>query len=141
MRPRLWAGGSLAVVGGLLMLGSGYSSRGLLYTALGYAEPHVSSFIGGIAASATILTITVFELLIALGGVTVVIGGLVILSRHTTIGRTLIYLGGGAGLLGLVVSFGFSVYKLGGLSPVLSYLPYWVGLAMAVSARWIAKGG
>ena len=140
MRLRLWAGGSLAIVGGLLMVGSGYSSRGFLYTALGYAEPQVSLILTGEAASATLLTIAILELLIALGGVTVVVGGLVILTRHTTIGRTLIYLGGGAGLLGLAVSFGYSVYKLGGLDPVLSYLPYWAGLAMAVFARRISRG-
>jgi hypothetical protein len=140
MRARLWAGGSLAIVGGLLMLGSGYSSRGFLYTALGYAEPHVSQFLQGIAASAAILAITLVEFAIALGGITVVAGGLVILARHTTVGRTLIYLGGGAGFLGLLISFGLSVYRLGGLDPVLSYLPYWVGLALAVVGRRISKG-
>jgi len=140
MRARLWAGGSLAIVGGLLMLGSGYSSRGFLYTALGYAEPHVSQFLQGIAASAAILAITLVEFAIALGGITVVAGGLVILVRHTTMGRTLIYLGGGAGFLGLLISFGLSVYRLGGLDPVLSYLPYWVGLVLAVVGRRISKG-
>lgn len=140
MRARLWAGGSLAIVGGLLMLGSGYSSRGFLYTALGYAEPHVSQFLQGIAASAAILAITLVEFAIALGGITVVAGGLVILVRHTTMGRTLIYLGGGAGFLGLLISFGLSVYRLGGLDPVLSYLPYWAGLVLAVVGRRISKG-
>jgi len=121
-------------------LGSGYSSRGFLYTALGYAEPHVSQFLQGIAASAAILAITLVEFAIALGGITVVAGGLVILVRHTTMGRTLIYLGGGAGFLGLLISFGLSVYRLGGLDPVLSYLPYWVGLVLAVVGRRISKG-
>ena len=121
-------------------MGSGYSSRGFLYTALGYAEPHVSQFLQGIAASAAILAITLVEFAIALGGITVVAGGLVILVRHTTMGRTLIYLGGGAGFLGLLISFGLSVYRLGGLDPVLSYLPYWVGLVLAVVGRRISKG-
>jgi hypothetical protein len=122
------------------MLGSDYTSRGLLYTALGYAEPQVSNLLSGVAASVTILVITIVELMIAFGGLTVLVGGLIIISHHTTTGRALVYLGGGAGFLGLVVSFGYSVYRLGGLDPVLSYLPYWAGLAMAVVGRRLAKG-
>ncbi len=132
--------GVLAVVGGILMLASGYASRGFLYTALGYGASEVPSLLSGFAGSMALLAITVLELVIALGGLTVAIGGLVILSRHTTTGRLLIYLGGGAGFLGLLISFGYSVYKLGGLDPVLAYLPYWVGLALAVTGRRLAKG-
>ncbi len=139
MGSRLYIAGALAVVGGLLMLGSGYTSRGFLYQALGYAAPRLSEFISGAELNAATVAVTVLELIIALGGLTVVIGGLVVLTHHTTTGRLLIYLGGGAGFLGLLVSFGYSVYKLGGLDPVLGYLPYWVGLAMAISGRWLAK--
>jgi len=122
------------------MLVSGYTSRGFLFTALNLAEPHISDFLSGMAASAAVLAVTLLELVVAVGGLIVVIGGLILLVHHTTTGRTLIYLGGGAGFLGLLVSFGYSAYKLGGINPVLAYLPYWVGLALAVSGRWLAKG-
>jgi hypothetical protein len=137
---KLYAAGALAVVGGVLMLASGYTSRGFLYTALGYAVPQISNHFSGAFANAAVLAITVLEVIIALGGLTILLGGFIILTRHTTTGRTLIYLGGGAGFLGLLVSFGYTAYKLGGVNPVLAYLPYWVGLAMAVSGRWLAKG-
>jgi hypothetical protein len=140
MGIRRWASGILAIFGGLLMVGSGYSSRGFLYIALGYAEPHISDFLNGVVANAAIIAIAALEVLIALGGLTVMAAGLLILSHHTTTGRVLIFLGGGAGFLGLLISFGYSTYKLGGLGPVLSYLPYWAGLAMAVVARRFAKG-
>ena len=122
------------------MLASGYTSRAFLYTALNLAEPHIFDFLSGMAANVAVLAVTILELVIALGGIAVMIGGLVILTKHTTTGRTLIYLGGGAGFLGLLVSFGYAAYRLGGFSPLLAYLPYWVGLAMAVSGRWLAKG-
>jgi len=128
------------LVGGLLMLASGYTSRGFLYTALNLAEPHITEFLRGIAANVAVLVVTILELVIALGGIAVTVGGLVILTNHTTMGRTLIYLGGGAGFLGLLVSLGYTAYRLGGISPILAYVPYWVGLAMAVSGRWLAKG-
>ena len=122
------------------MVASGYSSRGFLYTALGYAEPRISNLLSGAAANAALLAIAVLEVVIALGGLSVLSGGLVILAGHTTTGRMMIYLGGGAGFLGLLVSLGYSAYKLGGIDPVLSYLPYWAGLAMAVTGRHLAKG-
>lgn len=121
------------------MLGSGYTSRGLLYTALGYAANDIPNLITGMSADVVIIAITVLELIIALGGLTVVFGGISVLARHSTTGRVLIYLGGGAGFLGLLVSFGYSAYKLG-LDPVLAYLPYWLGLTMAIVGRRLAKG-
>jgi hypothetical protein len=139
MRTKGYFAGLVIVAGGILMLGSGYASRGFLYTALGYAEPRISDFLNGMAANAAVLAITLLELVIALGGLTVLIGGLVIISGHTSIGRMVVYLGGGAGFIGLLVSFGYSVYKLGGIDPVLSYLPYWVGLTLAITGRRLAK--
>ena len=139
MGLKRYLAGGVAAVGGLLMVLSGYSSRGFLYSALGYAEPHVSNLLSGMAESVAVFAITTVELIIALGGVTVLAGGLIILTGHKTSGRTLIYLGGGAGFLGLVISFGYSVYRLGGVDPVLSYLPYWAGLTLAVLGRRLAK--
>ena len=140
MGARLYAAGALAIGGGFIMLASGYTSRGFLYTALNLAEPRISDFLSGAAASAAVLAVTVVEFVIALGGLAVILGGLIVLTGHRTTGRSIIYLGGGAGFLGLLVSFGYTAYKLGGIGPVLAYLPYWVGLAMAVSGRWLAKG-
>ena len=140
MGARLYSAGALAVVGGFLMLASGYTSRGFLYTALNIAEPHISDFLGGLAANLAFLAVTILELVIALGGLTVIIGGLAILAGHRTTGRILIYLGGAAGFLGVLISFGYAAYRLGGIGPVLAYLPYWVGLAMAASGSWLAKG-
>lgn len=141
MGLRTYAAGGLAVVGGLLMLGSGYASRGFLYTALGYAEPHLSDFLNGAALSAAVVGVTALELVIGLGGLTVLAGGLIIIASHTTTGRVLIWLGGGAGFIGLLLGFGYSAYRLGGIGPVIAYLPYWVGLALAIFGRRLAKGG
>ncbi len=122
------------------MLGSGYASRSFLYLALGYTEPRIIDFLNGMVADTAVLAIATLEFIIALGGVTVAVGGFIILARHSTTGRILIFLGGGAGFLGLMISFGYSTYKLGGIGPALSYLPYWLGLAFAVVGRRIAKG-
>ena len=121
------------------MFGSGYTSRSFLYLALGYTEPRLVDYLSGTVSDAAVFAIATLELIIALGGVTVVFGGIIILTRHSTTGRILIFLGGGAGFLGLLISFGYSTYKLGGLGPALSYLLYWVGLALAVLGRRLSK--
>jgi hypothetical protein len=139
MSSRRYLAGLLAVTGGALMVISGYAARGFLYQALGYAEPHVLD-LGGEFANAAVLAITIVQLVIGLGGLTVIAGGLIVLSSHTSIGRILILLGGAGGFLGLLISFGYSVYKVGGVDPILYYLPYWVGLTLAVIGRRLAKG-
>jgi hypothetical protein len=121
------------------MVISGYAARGFLYQALGYVEPHVLDF-GGSFANAGVLAITLVQLVIGLGGLTVIAGGLIVLANHTSVGRVVILLGGAGGFLGLLISLGYSVYKGGGIDPILYYLPYWVGLAIAVVGRRLAKG-
>jgi hypothetical protein len=128
----------MAILGGLLMMASGYVSRGLLFTALGVAQDKVPDYLTGYAAGASSLAITALELVIALGGFAVLLGGVAILYLHATTGRLLIYLGGGAGLLSLVLSMAYSTYRLG-YDSTLQYAPYWVGVAMAVAARRLAK--
>ena len=104
------------------MVISGYAARGFLYQALGYAVPHLLDF-GGSFASAAVIAITLVQLVIGLGGVTVIAGGLIVLAKHTSIGRVVILLGGAGGFLGLLISLGYSVYKGGGIDPILYYLP------------------
>ena len=136
MQARLVVGGILAMVGGALMVYSGYASHSILYQAIGQEVP---VYLSGWELSTASLAISVLELLNALGGITVFVGGLVLLSGHGRTGRIVILLGGGAGLIGLLVAFGYSAFKLG-LSQTLSYAPYWVGLILAVAARRVAKG-
>jgi hypothetical protein len=139
MSSRRYLASGLAIIGGALMVISGYAARGFLYQALGYAEPHVLDF-GGQLANAAVLAISLVQLVIGLGGLTVIAGGLIVLLNHTSIGRMVILLGGAGGFLGLLISFGYSVYRVGGIDPILYYLPYWVGLTVAIIGRRLAKG-
>ena len=121
------------------MVASGYASHGLIYLALGYAASEVPAYLTGFSEGVTVLSLSMLELIIALGGVTVMGAGLALLWGHRTIGRTLLFLGGGAGFLGVAIAFGFAVLNLG-VGSALSYAAYWVGLFLAALARAIAKG-
>ena len=136
MRVRIWAGGLLALVGGMLMVASGYISSGLLFLAI---EHEIPIYLTGFAEDAASLAVSILELTIALGGVIVILAGILLVSGHARTGRILLFLGGGTGFLGLVVSFGYTLYRLG-VANTLYYAPYWVGLVLAVVAGRLAKG-
>jgi hypothetical protein len=136
---RAWSSGILAITGGVLMVASGFASRGLLSTALNLVEGEIPHYLWGTVGLTATLVVSLIALLIALGGFTVVLGGFSFLMRHRTAGRLLVLLGGGAGILGLLVTFGFATFRLG-LGVALGYAPYWIGVALAIFARWMAKG-
>lgn len=121
------------------MVASGYISSGFLFLAIGYAQEEIPVYLTGFAAGAASQAVSILELIIALGGVTVILAGIILVSGHARIGRVLLFLGGGAGFLGVIVSFGYTLYKLG-VPHTLYYAPYWVGLVLAVVARRLAKG-
>jgi hypothetical protein len=139
MTARIWAAGLLAVVGGLLIIASGFSSHGFILYALGFASVLVPSVIGGLGGNVVRYIIAALALLVALGGMTVVLGGILILAKHMTMGRLLIMLGGGAGFLGLLISFGY-IALANGTSEAVAEYPYWLGLILAILGRRVAKG-
>ena len=93
---------------------------------------------GGTAATVMSVLITGLALTAALGGFIVILGGVLILASRYTIGRSFIFLGGGAGFLGLVISFGLAVFTLG-ISAVAGYSAYWAGLALVVVSRRVMR--
>ena len=138
MGLRALGAGALAVVGGLLMVASGFAAGGLLLTALDVVEGEIPRYLGGVEGLTATLAVGIVSTLIALGGVTVVAGGVSLGFGHRTTGRSLILLGGGASFLGLLITFLYSSYRLG-LSGTLAYTPYWVGVALAVAARRLGR--
>ncbi|MDV3277782.1 MAG: hypothetical protein LYZ69_04860 [Nitrososphaerales archaeon] len=135
---RRWAASTLAICGGALMVASGFGTRGFLLTALGIVEGEIPRYIGGVVGLTATLVVTALAILIALGGVTVALGGVALLVGHVSTGRFLVYIGGGTGFLGLLVSFAFAALQAGP-AVGLSYAPYWAGLVLAIVARRIAK--
>lgn len=65
-------------------------------------------------------------------------GGAFVLARRVRVGSTLIFLGGGAGFLGLLVSLVLAVWGTG-FSLIVGYAPYWVGLLLSAVARSLIK--
>lgn len=138
-RTLLYVSGVMAILGGLLIFLGGVTSHSIVLWILPMLQQQILAKLPGPAQTGAAVAVDVIALLVSLGGITVILGGLVLLSRHRSIGRTLIALGGGAGFLGLLLAFGYTVYA-SGFSSVTSHVGYWAGVILAVVARRLAKG-
>ncbi len=120
------------------MVTSGYATHSFMLSILGIVQGQLSKYFSGLPWLTANLAINSVSFLIALGGLTVMLGGVAILIERITSGRILIMLGGGAGFLGFLLSFGYATYQIG-LTSVAAYGTYWIGLVLAIFARRFAK--
>jgi hypothetical protein len=134
---RLFACGVLAVVGGLLMFLGGVTAHSLALWILPMLRQQVLTKLPPTVQAASSMVIDVIAALVSLGGITVAIGGVILIFGRRTTGRLLIALGGGAGLLGLAGALGYTLIVSGPAS-IGDHVGYWVGLVMAVAARRFA---
>jgi hypothetical protein len=130
--------GVLAIIGGFLIIASGFAVHGFLLLILDFLKGKVTSYLPGLAGALTSLAIQILTVLITFGGITVIVGGIAVLSGRIFTGRLLITLGGGAGFLGLLITIAYSTVSLGP-SSIISHSEYWIGVILAVVARWLAK--
>jgi hypothetical protein len=138
-RLLLAACGGTAIAGGLLMFLGGVTSHSLALWILPMLQQEVLTRLPRPAQAGATIAVDIIALLVSLGGITVVMGGLSLLVARRTIGRTLIALGGGAGLLGLCLALGYTVYA-SGVGSIVDHTGYWVGVVLAVMARRLARG-
>jgi hypothetical protein len=130
--------GSLAVLGGFLIVASGFAVHSFLLDVLDFLRGKVASYVPGIPGAIPILAIQTLAILVSLGGITVMGGGAAILAGRISTGRLLITIGGGAGFLGLLIAIGYSAMTVGP-SSIVTHFEYWTGVILAVIARWSAK--
>ncbi len=138
MTPKNKTAGILCIVGGALLAVAGTTGmKPLLEEILKYIQP---------AVDASPILATIFRVLIfiaALGGISVIIGGL--LTFHVPrIGKLLVMLGAGLGLLGFMIPMslawhqGIPINELfkGYVSPTVGYV---LGIILTIIGRLIAK--
>lgn len=122
------------------MFSGGVTSHSVALWILPMLHQEVLSKLPQPAAMGATLAVDCIALLVALGGLTVISGGFTLLARRKTLGRTLIALGGGAGLIGLGLALGYTVME-SGIGSVGTHAGYWVGVVLAVVARRAAAKG
>ena len=136
--PRNKTAGLLCIVGGALLVVAGTTGmKPLLEEILKYFQLEVN---------ASLVLVTIFRVLIfiaALGGISVIIGGLLIL-QVPRMGKLLVMLGAGLGLVGFMIPMslawhqGIPLNELfeGYVSPTVGYM---LGIILTIIGRLIAK--
>ena len=133
----LYVSGAIAILGGLLMFLGGVTTHGIALWILPMLNEEVLARLPPPAQTGAVLAVDMIAALVSLGGLTVAFGGVSLLLGRRSIGRALVALGGGAGLIGLSLALGYTVL-VGGLGNVTSHVGYWVGVVLAVVARRLA---
>ncbi len=127
----------MAFVGGGLIVASGFSAHGFLLSLLSLLNGGLPTILPGAIAFPLSITVSILSELIALGGVTVLLGGIALYRRHIFVGRLLIALGGGASFLGFLVAIVYAVVTEG-VTSVDAHSQYWIGVVVAILAKRLA---
>src|ERR1051326_6990375 len=127
-------GGVLAIVGGILIVASGFAIHGFTLTLLDWLMGAAPKYLPSNMTPFLVDALQILIDLITLGGITVIFGGIVILLGRLFTGRLLIALGGGTGFFGFLIAIGYSMLTTGTLD-IIVHLEYWIGIAIAVVGR------
>src|SRR2546428_5489731 len=122
--------GVLALIAGCDLIFSGYTSNPILLTFLMQISIPFAQYMTPTLLYWIELITSTLSILVGLGGFLVIIGGLLFFRKHKSLGKFLILLGGGIGILGLVFSM-IEAYYLSGFSLVVFHAEYWVGIILA----------
>ena len=131
---------ALALIGGFLLFQvSWVGSIGFIADIAVYAQTYFPA-----AAEAITLVLTILLYIAALGGIAVIIGGILIAMDRIGLGKFVIGLGAGVGLVGLIIML-VEAYLAGGVAALTDILTMisqsiaWIGVIMSIVARSRAK--
>jgi len=126
------------VTGGALILASGFSSHSIMLEMVSLFKEKVSTLLPAMIQLIVGTCILALSVLIALGGITVILGGAAVLFQRRTLGRLLVAIGGGAGFIGLAIALGY-VLITAGVASLLVHGEYWLGVLLAAVGRHLAR--
>ncbi len=132
----------LAILAGLILIASGINTGSIFLKALHFVDDHIASIIGSRGDYVLQLMIVVITFLVGLGGFTVILGGLLLLSKHGSAGRFLVGLGGGTAIFGEIFSLGVTLYYGGYSAPIFQgafFSLYWIGAILATTSILLSR--
>ncbi|MCL4519865.1 MAG: hypothetical protein M1587_11790 [Thaumarchaeota archaeon] len=130
------SGAALAILGGLLLIVSGYRTSSFILTVLSFSEKQAA--VPSEVKTVITIAIPILTFVISLGGILVICGGILLLLKHKTSATFLIALGGGVGFIGIIIGLGYNVYEFGPAA-IIAHFDYWIGVLVASIGRALAK--
>ena len=134
--------GYLAIFAGLILVVSGINTGSIFLKALYFVNDHIGSSIGSGGDFVLQLMIVAITFLVGLGGLTVMVGGLLLLGKHGSVGRFLIGLGGGTAIFGEIFSLAGTLYYGGYTAPIFQgefFALYWIGAILATASILLSR--
>ena len=129
-----------AYVGGTLLLIAGATgSTGIIGTIIEYLIENL----GGATADLLSLILQALNFIADLGGISVIIGGSFIINKRTRIGKFIIGIGAGMGLVGFLIILA-SAFLQGWINvinfvTIISQSIGWIGIILSITATILAK--
>jgi hypothetical protein len=136
-RSIIIVGGIVAMIGGAIIVFSGYRTGSFLLTVASFSEAKFGSLLPGQALTAIQIALIALSFVIGFGGFLAILGGVLVIAKHLTIGKILIGLGGGLGFFGIAISVGYAIY-VHGFSVLVDHVDYWIGVVIATIGRYLA---
>lgn len=130
---------SLAYVGGTLLLIAGATgSTGIIGTIIEYLIENL----GGATANLLSLILQALNFIADLGGISVIIGGSFIINQQFRIGKFIIGIGAGMGLIGFLIILA-SAFLHGWINAInlittISQSIGWIGIILSITATLVA---
>ncbi len=131
---------ALALIGGVLLFQVGWvGSVGFIADIAAYAALYFPAI-----AEVMALLLTFLVYIASLGGIAIIIGGILFALRRIKLGKFVIGLGAGIGLIGLIIML-IQAYQVGGVAGLtdivllISQSMAWIGVIMSILARRMVK--
>ena len=131
-------GGACALIGGTLMVISGFTSHGFFLSVISYVNSSLAPGLPSPIQAVVGFVLLALNVLITFGGIIVICGGALLLYGRSTIGSALMMLGGGVGFPSLLIAIVYYLLTSGVIS-VVDHSEYWLGVLLAATARRLAK--
>lgn len=137
----------LAIISGILMISVSWSGGlGLLTGVFSFIQDYISQNFSSEYASLIILSLTLIEqilsILAGLGGITVIVGGLILI-RIKWLGRFLITMGSGVTILTMLFLFGQTMFQGGPAATELVLIMLnstgWIAVFLSLLARYLVR--
>ncbi len=137
----------LASISGILMISVSWSGGlGLLTGVFSFIQDYISQNFSSEYASLIILSLTLIEqilsILAGLGGITVIVGGLVLI-RIKWLGKFLITMGSGVTILTMLFLFGQTMFQGGPAATELVLIMLnstgWIAVFLSLLARYLVR--
>jgi hypothetical protein len=136
----LRAAAAVAFTAGILMMiGNVVGSSGIFGTALNIAIPYTSGYITGFLT----FILRILDYIASLGGFAVIIGAYLFFKKRKSLGKFVIRLGAGMGLIGFILLLGTLFME--GLGSVIDFIILisqslgWIGIILAITSTIIAR--